>query len=121
MKLLLLLFLVTHAWAEEEFKVYVNTFDGDIDTSSLDSSVVKTTQGAGENKSTVAALPHPGEMFKIFKSAGLEKEVEPLNQMDRDILYMKVAKRDLASVQKSYEQIPAEKLTSLKKLIEAQK
>ena len=117
-----LLFLLTHAWAEEEeFKVYVNTFDNDIDTSSLDSSVVKSTQGAGENKSTVAALPHPGEMLKIFKSAGLEKEVASLNQMDRDILYMKVARRDLASVQKSYEQIPAEKLTNLKKLIEAQK
>ena len=103
--------------AEEEFKVFVNTFDEDIDTSVIKSPVVKTTVGAGEYTSQLEKLPDPVEMEKIFKRAGLSEEVKSFNQMDRDILFMKVAKRDLASVQKSYDQIPGEKLSNLKKII----
>lgn len=123
MKLLcVLLFLLIQAVsAEEKFEVFVNTFDDDIDTSSIESPTVKATRGPGENTSQVATLPEPDEMLKIFQSANLSEEIKPLNQMDRDLLYMKVTQRDLASVKKSYETIPEEKLDKLKKIIEAQK
>ena len=123
MKLILcLLFLATqNVLAEEEFKVFVNTFDEDIDTSVIKSPAVKTTVGAGQSTSQVEKLPNPVEMEKIFKSADMSDEVKPLNQMDRDILFMKVVKRDLASVKKSYPQIAGEKLTNLKKIIDGQK
>jgi hypothetical protein len=117
----LLFLLIQAVSAEEKFEVFVNTFDNDIDTSSIESPIVKATQGPGENPSQVAALPAPDEMLKIFQSANLSEEIKPLNQMDRDILYMKVTQRDLASVKKSYETISEEKLDKLKKIIEAQK
>lgn len=119
--LLLILFSVASAFAEEEFKAFVNTFDDDMDTSSIESPMVKITQGAGDLKSEIAELPTPEDMLKNFQSAGLEQDIKPMNQMDRDILYMKVAQRDIASVKESYQKISQEKLANLKKIIEAQK
>ncbi len=119
MKILFLsLFLISSlALAEEKFKVYVNTFDSDLDTSSIESPQVKVTKGAGLYKSHVAKLPSPQEMQLIFNHADLELEVKEMNQMDRDILFRKVAERDLASVQKSYPQFRPHKLEILKKAI----
>jgi hypothetical protein len=112
------LFLISSwASAEENFKVYVNTFDSDLDTSSIESPQVDVTKGAGPYKSRVAELPSPEEMQIIFNRADLELEVKEMNQMDRDILFRKVAERDLASVQKSYPQFRSQKLENLKKSI----
>lgn len=119
--MLLILFSMSSAMAEEEFKAFVNTFDDDMDTTSIESPMVKITQGAGDLKSETAELPTPEDMFKHFQNAGLEKDIRPMNQMDRDILYMKVAQREIASVKESYQKISPEKLSKLKSIIESQK
>lgn len=118
---LFMLFATASAMAEEEFKVYVNTFDPDLDTKSIESPKVEITKGSGKYKSHVAALPDPIEMEKIFVSVGLNTEIESLDQMERDILYRRVTERDLASVKERYPSLPPQKLGKLKAIIEARK
>jgi hypothetical protein len=117
--LLLALFMAAPSLhADDEFKVYVNTFDSDLDTKSIESPKVNVTQGAGNFRSRAGHLPSSEEMQKIFIAADLKDDIQSLDQMQRDILYRKTAERDLASVKISYPKIPDQKLLKLKKTIE---
>ncbi len=116
--ILLLTLLSLSAFAEDEFNVYVHTFDKDMDTTSLNEKEIKKTEGSGKLKDQTRELPSPATMNGIFQEAGLDKEVAQMDQVERDLFFLKVWKRPLTFVLPRYPHIKESKLIKLKKVIE---
>ncbi len=115
----LMLFLFSlSAFAEGEFNVYVHTFDRNMDTSTINEKEIKKTVGPGKLKDNTRDLPSPAMMNGMFLEAGLEKEVKKMDQIEKDLLFMKVWKKPLSFVLAHYSHIEEKKIIKLKKIIE---
>lgn len=101
----------------DEFKVYVQSFDDDIDTSKLESKQISVNKQAQPVLSQTYDLPTPREMNAMFKQVDFGPEVINMDQMDRDLFYFKVAKRDMSYLRSKYPDVDPEKMQQLKKLI----
>lgn len=106
--------------AEDAFKVHVHSFDPDINLEKIKSKNIEVKSGAGKYISQTQDLPSPYEMDNIFKKAGLGKEVLNMDQMDKDLLYLKAQKRPMEYLLRKFPSLPEKKLETLKKLIETQ-
>lgn len=61
-------------------------------------------------------LPDRNKREKDFKEAGLIKEIQKMDEVDRDILYHKIKEYSFEELKKDYPSIPAEKIRKLKNL-----
>ena len=114
------LILSLSASAEDAFKVHVHSFDPDINLGKIKSENIQVTTGAGRYISQTHELPSPYEMDSIFKNAGFGKEVLNMDQMDKDLLYLKAQKRPMEYLLRKYPELPEKKLLKLKNLIVTQ-
>lgn len=112
-----LIFTFSPAINAEEFKVHVQSFDEDLDVSELESKDVSTKSEQPEVKSQTNELPTPREMKAIFKQIGFGPEVMSMDQMDKDLFYLKVQQRPLSYLQKTYPDISIAKIKRLKTLV----
>jgi len=101
-----------------EFKAYVQSFDEDIDLSTLDSKEVKTSDKLEPIFSVARSLPSPQVMDEHIKEAGLEQEIQKMDQMDKDLFYLKVKQKSLEYLEKKYSEIPLIKIKQLKIIME---
>jgi hypothetical protein len=117
--LLFITFIFTFSSAinAEEFKVHVQSFDEDLDVSEMESKDVSTISERAEVKSQINELPTPREMKEIFKDIGFGPEVTSMDQMDKDLFYLKVQQRPLSYLQKTYPDVSIAKIKRLKALI----
>jgi hypothetical protein len=104
--------------ATDEFNVYVNTFDQDMDTSSLNEKEIKKEVGPGKLKDQSRELPSPATMNGIFLEAGLSEEVKSMDRIEKDLFFLKVWKKPLSFVLPRYPTIKESKIIKLKKVIE---
>ena len=104
--------------AEDTFKVYVHSFDPDINLEKIKSEKIEVKSGPGRYVSQMRDLPSSYEMDSILKKAGFGKEVLNMDQMDKDLLYLKAKKRPMEYLLRKYPDLPEKKLERLKKLIE---
>lgn len=112
--------LIFPASAEDSFKVQVHSFDPDINLGKIKSENVEVKSGAGRYVSQSQDLPSPYEMDGLFKQAGFGKDVLNMDQMDKDLLYLKTQKRPMSYLVKKYPELPEKNLKTLKSLIEVQ-
>lgn len=114
--ILLLTLLSLSAFAEDEFNVYVHTFDKDMDTTSLNEKEIKKTEGSGKLKDQTRELPSPATMNGIFQEAGLDKE--SIKNMDRKQLRSMISYLDGMTKQSIIKKDPkfAGNVKSLKKI-----
>lgn len=99
--------------------VKVHSFDGEISPSEFDGRYQKTS-GRDLEIGSAPRLPHPKRQLVSFRKAGMEKEVAPMDAMDRDLLWMRAGKGDLGELRKRYPRISSEKLKALVKLVQEQ-
>jgi hypothetical protein len=59
-------------------------------------------------------VPPRGRRDAVFKAAGLGSETESLDELDRDLLYMRANEWPIDRLRKRYPNYPAEKLETLK-------
>lgn len=110
-------FVFSSAINAEEFKVYVESFDEDLDASELESKEISVKKEAQPVVSQTSELPSPREMRAIFKEVGFGPEIMSMDQMDKDLFYLKVQQRDMSYLKKKYPDVSVEKIKKLKKLI----
>lgn len=112
-----LIFSISSAINAEEFKVHVQSFDEDLDASELESKDISVQKEAQPVVSQTNDLPTPREMNGIFKEVGFGPEILKLDQMDKDLFFLKVQQRDMSYLKKKYPDVSVEKMKRLKKLI----
>lgn len=109
--------LLSNSAFAEEFKVYVQTFDQDIDLSEIQSDDVIANNKLPAPKSQVSELPAPHQMDQMFKQAGFGQEVLGMEQMDKDLFYLKVQKRDMEYLKRKYPDFDVKKMKKLKTIV----
>lgn len=112
-----ILYLISFSAFAEDFKVYVQTFDHDIDLTQLQSANVEAKDKLPQPNSQVADLPAPHQMNQMFKQAGFGEEVLGMEQMDKDLFYLKVLKRPMDYLKKKYPELDAKKIKKLKEIV----
>jgi hypothetical protein len=112
-----LFFVFSTSINAEEFRVFVESFDEDLDASELESKEISVKKQAQPVVSQTSDLPSPREMRAIFKEVGFGPEIMSLDQMDKDLFYLKVQQRDMSYLKKKYPDVSVEKIKKLKKLI----
>lgn len=100
-------------------KVFVHSMEEGVDLSGLQAKEYVKVEGAGESKSVTSELPSPPMMEKMLLEADLSKETVNMDQMDKDLLFMKLKKRSAGSLSKNYPDLPKSKLEKLKSLMGA--
>ena len=88
-----LMMISSHALSqkEESNKVYVHTFDKDVDLSGVtDPHFVKKT-GVMDEHNLMNELPSPEKQKAFIKQSGLEKELANMDQLDLDLLCASLA------------------------------
>lgn len=100
--------------AEEKTQYHVMPLDSNFDASKMASkktvihSVAKTNETDIVNK-----LPSNQDVILILKHAGFSSELEKMDALDRDQLYLRAKKYSLMELEKNYPNIPKEKLEAL--------
>jgi hypothetical protein len=112
--LFVFVFSTSFAQIETNDKIFVQSFDSDIDLSSLNNTAYdKKTAAELSEKSLVNELPSSTKLAKIIRESELEIETKNFDQMDLDILCLKAIQQDFASLKKKYPTIASHKLKKL--------
>ena len=120
MKMHIFLYLVlifSQNLSAEDFKIHVHSFDDDIDLKKIKSREIETNKGAGRYISQVSELPSIEEMDEQFKTAGFDHQLLKMDQMDKDLFYLKVQKRSIEYLIKKYPTFDIDSIKKLKKMI----
>jgi hypothetical protein len=115
--ILALFFVFSAAINAEEFKVHIQSFDEDLDLSELKSKDISVQNEAQPVVSQPNHLSPPAQMHAILKSIGFGPEIMNLDQMDKDLFYLKIQQRPMSDLKKIYPDISVEKMQRLKKQI----
>lgn len=62
-------------------------------------------------------LPKRSKRVQVFEQAGLHQELDGLDELDRDLLYIRAKTAELAVLMRAYPKMPREKLEKLRTLI----
>ncbi len=62
------------------------------------------------------SLPLRSKRVEVLEKAGLKREIAPMDELDKDMLFLRARHQSLARLQQMYPQIPAHKLLALQKL-----
>ncbi|MFL5785789.1 MAG: hypothetical protein ACJ76H_14320 [Bacteriovoracaceae bacterium] len=115
--LFLSLFIVTFAYAADDFKVDVNVLDPDVDSSQLMGPHTTVHEGLGPAPKVHDQIPVPLERDRLFAKAGLADSVKDWDDLDRDIFFRKARAMKVTELAASYPKLPVEKLKTLKSVI----
>ena len=116
--LFVFVFSTSFAQIETNDKIFVQSFDSDIDFSSLNKTAYnKKTAAELNEKSLVNELPSSTKLAKIIRESELEIETKNFDQMDLDILCLKAIQQDFTSLKEKYPTIASHKLEKLIKLL----
>ena len=112
---------VLNAFSQSPRKVYVHSFDSELDLAPLDNPVYVKKYGGGKIVNRTSSLPHPSVMEKMIKSANLQAETADMDQLAKDIFTTKVATRSINSVSSDYPKIDKKKMIKFKSLLRMSK
>ncbi len=116
--LFVLVFSTSFAQIETNDKIFVQSFDSDVDLSALNKTVYDKKSAAElREMSLVNKLPTPTQLAKIIRDSELEIETKNFDQMDLDVLCLKAIQQDFTSLKIKYPTIASHKLEKLIKLL----
>lgn len=118
---LIMSFAIPSLAADEANKVYVQTFDKEMDTSSLKDPRYEIRKGVEKEHNLMDELPSPEDLKVMIKKADLEAHVSAMDALDLDLLCQNLLKRPIELVQKKYPHIDRVKLLTLKRLLQEHK
>jgi hypothetical protein len=115
MRLCFLLLFASLAWGlEPELNVDVHVLHPDADLSPMEGPNVQVHRGIPEApRSQSQALPHPTERDRLFAEAGLKKEIQNMDDFDRDMLYRYAHQLSLEDLIRRYPAIQVKRLRAL--------
>lgn len=116
--IIFVVFILISACFADEFKVHVQNFDEELDASPLQSKDVEVSNQLPPPKSLINQLPSPQVINGLIKQAGLDQELSALDQMDKDMLMLKIQRSDLEYVKRKFPKIDLNKINHLKTLLE---
>lgn len=122
MKIIMFCLIVSAGFAQADDKrpsqkLKVHSFDENADLSSLDSKDYQVTKGLPESRKDRQELPSPDMLKKLFVDAGLGKDVQSMDDMDRDVLWRRADRLSVAAFLKEYPDLPSEGLKKFHKLV----
>jgi hypothetical protein len=111
------LFIISSAFATDDFKVDVIVLDPDVDASQLKGPHTTVHEGLGPAPKIHGRIPVPHERDRLFEKAGLAESVKSWDDLDRDIFYRKARAMKVTELASAYPTLPLEKLKTLKTVI----
>ncbi len=114
--ILLMTFLFSGATLAQE-KVIVQSVDPDVELTSLDKNIYETRIGIKDAPVESGTLLSPKLIDEKISAAGLEKETQAMDQMDKDFFFLKAKEYSEQKFLNSYPEVSKDKLLGFRKLV----
>ena len=123
MRLIILFLLsINLSMAQQESDIHIHSLDPNLNPKEFGGKYKKHSYEdfkKEQSKNTAKSkLPPPKYLTELFEKSKLTDETKTMDQMDKDMLFMKAKKYKIDALKKNYPNISEDKLVSLKKNID---